>query len=73
MSNSSEGQIGLPQGEENNSGLDLLGFLRRRKAFIILFGILGTGVGYMLLQREVPQYRAEVMVQVIHRAGDQRV
>lgn len=73
MSNSSEGQIGLPQGEENNSGLDLLGFLRRRKAFIILFGILGTGVGYMLLQREAPQYRAEVMVQVIHRAGDQRV
>lgn len=73
MSNSSEGQISLPQSEENQAGLDLLGFLRRRKAFIILFGILGTGVGYMLLQREVPQYRAEVMVQVIHRAGDQRV
>lgn len=73
MSNSIEGQVVLPQGEENNPGLDLLGFLRRRKAFIIMFGLLGCGVGYMLLQREVPQYRAEVMVQVIHRAGDARV
>ena len=38
-----------------------------------LFAILGTGVGYMLLQRQVPQYRSEAMVQVIHRAGDARV
>jgi capsular exopolysaccharide synthesis family protein len=63
----------MPQTEDNSGGLDLLGFLRRRKSFIILFAGLGTGVGYMLLQRQVPQYRSEAMVQVIHRAGDARV
>ncbi|HBC63044.1 MAG TPA: hypothetical protein DC058_17750 [Planctomycetaceae bacterium] len=63
----------MPHNEDNSGGLDLLGFLRRRKSFIILFAGLGTGVGYMLLQRQVPQYRSEAMVQVIHRAGDARV
>jgi len=70
---SAENQISIPQTEDNSGGLDLLGFLRRRKSFIILFAGLGTGVGYMLLQRQVPQYRSEAMVQVIHRAGDARV
>ena len=70
---STENQIAIPQTEDTNAGLDLLGFLRRRKGFIFLFAILGTGVGYMLLQRQVPQYRSEAMVQVIHRAGDARV
>lgn len=70
---SAENQIAIPQTEDNSGGLDLLGFLRRRKSFIILFAGLGTGVGYMLLQRQVPQYRSEAMVQVIHRAGDARV
>ncbi|MFN5897744.1 MAG: Wzz/FepE/Etk N-terminal domain-containing protein, partial [Planctomyces sp.] len=70
---SAENQISMPQTEDNSGGLDLLGFLRRRKSFIILFAGLGTGVGYMLLQRQVPQYRSEAMVQVIHRAGDARV
>ncbi len=70
---SPENQIAIPQTEDTNAGLDLIGFLRRRKGFIVLFAILGTGVGYMLLQRQVPQYRSEAMVQVIHRAGDARV
>ena len=70
---SAENQISIPHNEDNSGGLDLLGFLRRRKSFIILFAGLGTGVGYMLLQRQVPQYRSEAMVQVIHRAGDARV
>lgn len=70
---SAENQISMPHNEDNSGGLDLLGFLRRRKSFIILFAGLGTGVGYMLLQRQVPQYRSEAMVQVIHRAGDARV
>ncbi|MEY3457573.1 MAG: Tyrosine-protein kinase ptk, partial [Planctomycetota bacterium] len=56
-----------------NAGLDLIGFIRRRKSFVILFGLLGVGVGYMMLNREIPQYRAEAMVQVIHRQSDQRL
>jgi succinoglycan biosynthesis transport protein ExoP len=70
---SAENQIAIPQTEDTSGGLDMLGFLRRRKSFIFLFAALGTGVGYMLLQRQVPQYRSEAMVQVIHRAGDARV
>jgi len=70
---STDNQIAIPQTEDTSSGLDMLGFLRRRKGFIFLFALLGTGAGYMLLQRQVPLYRSEAMVQVIHRAGDARV
>ena len=68
-----DGQVGQRIAEENSAGLDLIGFIRRRKSFVILFGLLGTGVGYMMLNREVPQYRSEAMVQVIHRQSDQRL
>jgi hypothetical protein len=68
-----DGQPGQRIAEENTAGLDLIGFIRRRKSFVILFGLLGTGVGYMMLNREVPQYRSEVLVQVIHRQSDQRL
>lgn len=68
-----DGQLGQRIAEENTGGLDLIGFIRRRKSFVILFGLLGTGVGYMMLNREVPQYRSEVLVQVIHRQSDQRL
>jgi hypothetical protein len=40
--------------DDSTPGLDLVGFMRRRKSFVILFGLLGTGVGYMMLNREVP-------------------
>jgi len=70
---STDNQIAIPQTEDTSGGLDLLGFLRRRKGFIFLFSVLGVVAGYMLLQRQVPQYRSEAMVQVIHRAGDARV
>jgi succinoglycan biosynthesis transport protein ExoP len=59
--------------EDQSEGLDLMGFLRRRKSFIILLGILGVGVGYMMFQRQIPQYRSNAWVQVIHRNSDPRL
>ena len=59
--------------DEQESGLDLWGFLARRKSFVILFLLLGTALGYMLFQRQVPNYRATALVQVIHRQADSRL
>lgn len=59
--------------EDQSEGLDLIGFLRRRKAFVVVLGLLGVGVGYMMFQRQVPQYRSDSWVQVIHRNSDPRV
>lgn len=69
-----ENQLVQPAPSEDQSGnVDLLGFIRRRKSFVILFGLLGVGVGYMMFQRETPQYRSESWVQVIHRTSDPRL
>ena len=69
-----ENQLSHPAvSEEQSEGLDLLGFLRRRKAFIFLFGILGVGIGYMMFQRQIPQYQSNAWVQVIHRNSDPRL
>ncbi|MEY3173035.1 MAG: Tyrosine-protein kinase ptk [Planctomycetota bacterium] len=68
-----DSQLAQKLADDTTPGLDLVGFIRRRKSFVILFGLLGTGVGYMMLNREVPQYRAEAMVQVIHRQSDPRL
>lgn len=68
-----DSQLAQKLADDSTPGLDLVGFIRRRKSFVILFGLLGTGVGYMMLNREVPQYRAEAMVQVIHRQSDPRL
>jgi capsular exopolysaccharide synthesis family protein len=59
--------------EDQGANLDLLGFIRRRKSFVILFGLLGVAVGYMMFQRETPQFRSESWVQVIHRTSDPRL
>ena len=69
-----DNQLVHPQNNEVQSeGLDLIGFLRRRKSFVIVLGLLGVGVGYMMFQRQVPQYRSGSLVQVIHRNSDPRV
>ena len=68
-----DAQLAHKLADDSTPGLDLVGFIRRRKSFVILFALLGTGVGYMMLNREVPQYRAEAMVQVIHRQSDPRL
>ena len=69
-----ENQLVQPApGEDQSGSVDLLGFIRRRKSFVILFGLLGVAVGYMMFQRETPQYRSESWVQVIHRTSDPRL
>jgi succinoglycan biosynthesis transport protein ExoP len=66
-----ENQLIQPQpADDQAGGLDLLGFLRRRKSFVIVLGLLGTAVGYMMFQRQTPQYRSDSQVQVIHRSYD---
>lgn len=60
-------------GEEAGEGLDFLGFLRRRKSFVILLAGVGIGVGYLLFQRQIPQYQSNSWVQVIHRSSDARL
>ena len=59
--------------EENEQGLDFVGFLRRRKSFVILLAAVGAGIGYLMFQRQVPQYRSDAWVQVIHRNADPRL
>lgn len=69
-----ENQLVQSQNNDDQAdGLDIVGFLKRRKSFVIVLGLLGVGVGYMLFQRQVPQYRSSSWVQVIHRNSDPRV
>ncbi len=67
------GSNAAPSAEDQDAGLDVWGFLRRRKSFIIVLAILGTGIGYMMFQRQVPIYRSAALVQVIHRNADRRM
>lgn len=46
---------------------DILGFLKRRKGFIILLAILGGGVAWLIFERQEPIYRSTALVQVIHK------
>ena len=59
--------------DEQEAGLDVWGFIRRRKAFVILFALLGTAMGYLLFQRQIPNYRATALVQVIHRQANSEI
>ena len=58
---------------EEDSGLDIWGFLQRRKAFIILLALVGAGLGYMYFQRQVPRFSSAALLQVIHHRSDPRV
>ena len=59
--------------EDQDAGLDVWGFLRRRKSIIIVLGILGAGIGYLMFTRQVEIYRSTATVQVIHRNGDREM
>ena len=50
------GSSAAPPAEDQDAGLDVWGFLRRRKSFIIVLAVLGTGIGYMMFHRQVPIY-----------------
>ncbi len=63
----------MQQAEDSAESLDLLGFLRRRKSFVILFALMGVGIGYLLFNRQLPVYRSDAQVQVIHKFGDKRL
>ena len=67
------GSNAAPVAEEQDAGLDVWGFLRRRKSFIVVLAMLGAGIGYMMFQRQVPIYRSAALVQVIHRNADRRM
>jgi len=59
--------------EDQEAGLDVWGFLRRRKSFIIVLSMLGCGIGYMLFQRQIPIYRSSALAQVIHKNSDRQM
>ena len=42
---------------DEDEGLDIWGFLRRRKAFVILLAMVGAGLGYLYFKRQAPRYR----------------
>ena len=54
-------------------GLDIWGFLQRRKSFIILLALVGAGLGYLYFQRQTPRYSSSALLQVIHHNSDKRV
>lgn len=58
---------------DDDDGLDIWGFLRRRKAFVILLSIVGAGLGYLYFQKQIPLYRSSALLQVIHHNSDPRV
>ncbi|MFN8705544.1 MAG: GumC family protein, partial [Planctomyces sp.] len=59
--------------DDSDEGLDIWGFLKRRKGFILSLAIIGAGLGYLLFERQTPNYRASSLVQVIHPNTDSRV
>ena len=58
---------------DDEQGLDIWGFLQRRKSFIILLSLVGAGLGYVYFQRQVPRYSSAALLQVIHHSSDKRV
>ena len=58
---------------DNEQGLDIWGFLQRRKSFIILLSLFGAGFGYLYFQRQVPRYTSSALLQVIHHNSDPRL
>lgn len=58
---------------DDDEGLDIWGFLRRRKAFVILLSLVGAGLGYLYFQKQTPLYRSTALMQVIHHNSDPRV
>ena len=58
---------------DDDEGLDIWGFLRRRKAFVILLAIVGAGLGYLYFQKQIPMYRSSALLQVIHHNADPAV
>lgn len=62
-----------PLADDGQEKMDFLGFLRRRKSFIILLGLLGVGVGYLIFKKQDPVFRSTTRVQVIHQSSDPRL
>ena len=58
---------------DKEQGLDIWGFLQRRKSFIILLSLVGAGLGYLYFQRQVPRYTSSALLQVIHHNSDPRL
>ncbi|MCA9050626.1 MAG: hypothetical protein KDA89_17935, partial [Planctomycetaceae bacterium] len=58
---------------EEEQGLDIWGFLQRRKAFVILFALVGVGLGYLYFERQTPQFSSSALLQVIHQNADPRL
>lgn len=58
---------------DEEEGLDIWGFLRRRKAFVILLAMVGAGLGYLYFQKQIPRYNSSALLQVIHHNSDPMV
>jgi len=58
---------------DEDQGLDMWGFLSRRKAFIIVLALIGAGLGYLFFQRQTPLYSSTALLQVIHHSTDPMV
>ncbi len=58
---------------DEDQGMDLWGFLQRRKSFVILLAIVGAGLGYLYFQKQIPRYSSNSLLQVIHHSSDPRV
>lgn len=59
--------------KDDEDSLDIWGFLRRRKAFVILLSMVGAGLGYLYFQKQIPRYSSAALLQVIHHSSDTMV
>lgn len=60
--------LGAPASDGRS--LDIWGFFQRRKSFVIVFAVLGAGLGYLLFQQKISQYRSVARVEVIQRVSE---
>jgi polysaccharide biosynthesis transport protein len=60
----------LSSADDSAGTMDIWGFLNRRKSFIVLLALVGTGLAYLWFQRQAPLYRTATQIQVIYRGGN---
>lgn len=59
---------------EEDQGLDVWGFLSRRKSFIILLALVGAGLGFLLHEKQTKIYQSTATLRVIRGSTiDKRV
>lgn len=58
----------LDNADQEQSGFDIWGFIRRRKSIVLVLAVFGAGLGYFLFQQQVPRYQSLSRLELIHKS-----